>query len=107
MEFRRDAPTDREAIGWVKFCIRYGEPALILLPLPVREKRSKDCPLSLRELEILHCASNGMNMKTTAKALSLSGLTVKSHLARIAKRLGTDGDKSKMVAIAIRSGWID
>ena len=37
--------------------------------------------------------------------LGLSALTVKSHLARIARKLGT-GDRAEMVALAMRAGVI-
>ena len=36
-------------------------------------------------------------------ALGLSALTVKSHLARIARKLGT-GDRAEMVAVSMRAG---
>ncbi len=38
-------------------------------------------------------------------ALSLSALTVKSHLSRIGRKLGT-GDRAQMVALAMRAGVI-
>ncbi len=37
--------------------------------------------------------------------MGLSALTVKSHLARIARKLGT-GDRAGMVAVALRTGII-
>ena len=41
----------------------------------------------------------------SATQLGLSALTVKSHLARIARKLGT-GDRAEMVAMAMRAGVI-
>ena len=38
-------------------------------------------------------------------ALNLSALTVKSHLARIARKLGT-GDRAEMVVVAMRAGVV-
>ena len=38
-------------------------------------------------------------------SMGLSALTVKSHLARIARKLGT-GDRAEMVALAMRAGVI-
>ena len=43
--------------------------------------------------------------KEIGEALGLSALTVKSHLARIARKLGT-GDRAEMVAVAMRAGVI-
>jgi len=37
--------------------------------------------------------------------LGLSALTVKSHLARISRKLGT-GDRAELVAIALRAGLL-
>jgi DNA-binding CsgD family transcriptional regulator len=37
--------------------------------------------------------------------LSLSALTVKNHLARIGRKLGT-GDRAQLVALAYRAGII-
>ena len=39
------------------------------------------------------------------EALGLSALTVKSHLARIARKLGT-GDRAEMVVVAMRAGVV-
>lgn len=61
--------------------------------------------LSQRELEVLRLVSDGMSNKDIGQALQLSALTVKSHLARIARKLGT-GDRAHMVAIAIRAGLV-
>ena len=43
--------------------------------------------------------------KQNYEQLSLSALTVKSHLARIGRKLGT-GDRAHMVALAMRAGVI-
>lgn len=61
--------------------------------------------LSQREIEVLHLVSEGKSNKDVGAALDLSALTVKSHLARIAKKLGT-GDRAEMVIIAMRAGVI-
>ena len=52
---------------------------------------------------------NAISLKSESRissALSLSALTVKSHLARIARKLGT-GDRAGMVATAMRARAID
>jgi DNA-binding NarL/FixJ family response regulator len=61
--------------------------------------------LSAREIEVLRLVSDGQSNKEIGEALGLSALTVKSHLARIARKLGT-GDRAEMVALAMRAGVI-
>ncbi|MDQ1307334.1 MAG: hypothetical protein QG671_3166 [Actinomycetota bacterium] len=61
--------------------------------------------LSSREVEVLTAVAEGLSNKQVGERLGLSGLTVKSHLARIARKLGT-GDRAEMVAIGMRSGVI-
>lgn len=61
--------------------------------------------LSQREIEVLQLVADGRSNREVGDALGLSGLTVKSHLARIARKLGT-GDRAEMVMIALRAGAI-
>lgn len=61
--------------------------------------------LSERELEVLRMVADGQTNRTVGEHLGLSALTVKSHLARIARKLGC-GDRAEMVAHAIRNGYI-
>jgi DNA-binding NarL/FixJ family response regulator len=61
--------------------------------------------LSARELQVLQLVAEGKSNKDIGEELGLSALTVKSHLARIARKLGT-GDRAEMVATAMRSGAI-
>ena len=61
--------------------------------------------LSGREIEVLRLVSDGQSNKQVGEQLGLSALTVKSHLARIARKLGT-GDRAEMVAMAMRGGVI-
>lgn len=61
--------------------------------------------LSERELEVLRMVADGQTNRTVGEHLGLSALTVKSHLARIARKLGC-GDRAEMVATAIRKGYI-
>jgi DNA-binding NarL/FixJ family response regulator len=61
--------------------------------------------LSQREIEVLQLVADGQSNREVGEALGLSGLTVKSHLARIARKLGT-GDRAEMVVIALRAGVI-
>jgi DNA-binding NarL/FixJ family response regulator len=61
--------------------------------------------LSGREIEVLALVASGRSNRDIGTALHLSALTVKSHLARIARKLGT-GDRAEMVAVALRAGVI-
>jgi DNA-binding NarL/FixJ family response regulator len=47
-----------------------------------------------------------MSNKDVGERLGLSALTVKSHLARIARKLGT-GDRAEMVVVSMRAGLVD
>ncbi|TWP45764.1 response regulator transcription factor [Lentzea tibetensis] len=62
--------------------------------------------LSPREVGVLQLVADGHSNKEIGVALSLSALTVKSHLSRIARKLGT-GDRAELVALAMRAGVID
>jgi len=61
--------------------------------------------LSAREIQVLQLVAEGKSNKDIGEELGLSALTVKSHLARIARKLGT-GDRAEMVATSLRSGAI-
>ena len=57
------------------------------------------------EAHLLQLVADGQSNKEIGTALGLSALTVKSHLARIARKLGT-GDRAELVMISLRSGLI-
>ena len=59
--------------------------------------------LSGREIEVLRLVSGGQSNRDIGALLGLSALTVKSHLARIARKVGT-GDRAEMVVLAMRAG---
>jgi DNA-binding NarL/FixJ family response regulator len=61
--------------------------------------------LSAREVEVLQLVGDGRSNKEIGEVLGLSALTVKSHLARIARKLGT-GDRAEMVVVAMRAGVV-
>ena len=61
--------------------------------------------LSAREVEVLRLVADGRSNKEIGDELSLSALTVKSHLVRIGRKLGT-GDRAEMVALTMRTGVI-
>jgi DNA-binding CsgD family transcriptional regulator len=54
---------------------------------------------------VLALVADGKSNKDVGEHLGLSALTVKSHLARIARKLGT-GDRAEMVAMAMRAGAV-
>jgi DNA-binding NarL/FixJ family response regulator len=62
--------------------------------------------LSAREIEVLRLVADGQSNREIGTTLHLSALTVKSHLARIARKLGT-GDRAEMVAVSMRARIID
>jgi DNA-binding CsgD family transcriptional regulator len=59
--------------------------------------------LSARELGVLRLVADGRSNRLIGEELGLSALTVKSHLARISRKLGT-GDRAELVAIVMRAG---
>jgi DNA-binding NarL/FixJ family response regulator len=75
-----------------------GHPGRVDTHLPDRLGR-----LTPRELEVLRLVADGRSNKWIAESLSLSALTVKSHLSRISRKLGT-GERSHQVAVAMRAG---
>ncbi len=62
--------------------------------------------LSEREIEVLRRVADGRSNREIGTELGLSALTVKSHLARISRKLGT-GDRAQLVAISIRADILD
>ena len=76
-------------------------------PEPEPERATvRDLPeLTARELGVLELVAAGRTNRMIGEELGLSALTVKSHLARISRKLGT-GDRAELVAIVIRAGRI-
>jgi DNA-binding NarL/FixJ family response regulator len=86
----------------------YADPTVAsLLAAGLRTNQSTDgtADLSGREIEVLRLVADGRSNKEIGETLRLSALTVKSHLARISRKLGT-GDRAEMVALAMRAGVI-
>ena len=99
-----DDPTIRLAIAAKVRCLVLqdagaGESAYVPPP-PIPRDR-----LSQREVEVLQAIADGHTNQEVGELLGLSGLTVKSHLARIGRKTGT-GDRAGMVAAAMRAGII-
>lgn len=77
---------------------RRANPAAANIPLSIHD-------LSAREVEVIKLVADGRSNKWIGDQLALSALTVKSHLARIGRKLGT-GDRAQMVALAMRAGVV-
>jgi len=77
---------------------RRANPSAAAIPATIHD-------LSTREIEVIRLVADGRSNKWIGEQLSLSALTVKSHLARIGRKLGT-GDRAHMVALAMRAGVI-
>lgn len=73
------------------------------LTATVVDTRGSARELSVREVEVLQHAADGRSNIEIGLALHLSPLTVKSHLGRIGRRLGS-GDRAHLVLLALRSG---
>ena len=124
----RDELRAVRAVGWrrvvvvagrsdaVRVAIGSGARSGIIPPLrpvpmgmaPARPARSRTISpdaLSDREIQVLQGVAEGHTNKQIGEDLCLSALTVKSHLARIARKLGT-GDRAEMVAIGMRQGIV-
>ena len=71
-------------------------------PVQLEARGSSGTPaLTAREVGVLRLVADGRTNREIGEELSLSALTVKSHLARISRKVGT-GDRAEMVAFAIR-----
>jgi DNA-binding NarL/FixJ family response regulator len=71
----------------------------------VPDLRGMPRALTHREQEILQLAADGNPNREIAERLGLSPLTIKSHLGRIGRKLGS-GDRAQLVLLALRAGAI-
>lgn len=60
---------------------------------------------SPQEMQVIRGVSDGLTNSELAALLNVSPSTIKSHLARIAHKLGT-GDRAGMVGVGFRAGWL-
>ena len=75
------------------------------MPKYTRGYRAQFLP-TLRELEVLSLAARGMVNKEIARALGLSGPTVKNHFQSVYRKLDAN-DRAHAVFKALRMGWLD
>ena len=62
-------------------------------------------PLSAREAEILEAIAEGLTKRASAKRLSISEATVKSHVTSILRKLAVNG-RTQAVLYALKKNWI-
>lgn len=101
--------TARDDSTGVRAAMHTGIRGYVVISLAAQAETSSNAVLAQlteREIEVLQAVSEGMSNKAIGAYLGLSALTVKSHMARIARKLGT-GDRAALVAIALRAGLID
>jgi DNA-binding NarL/FixJ family response regulator len=63
-------------------------------------------PLTRREIEVLQLLAEGLPNKSIAQRLSISGQTVKFHVASICGKLGAS-NRTEAVHLALRRGLIN
>lgn len=56
--------------------------------------------LTVRELEVLQLVCDGLGNRAIADRLGVTKNTVRYHLKQIHSRLGTEGDRERLVALA-------
>ena len=61
--------------------------------------------LSLREMEVLSCITQGLSNKEIAQHLGISQQTVKNHVTSILKKLDVE-DRTQAAIFALRRGWV-
>lgn len=75
-------------------------PPVFVLATPV-----EPCLLTEKELAVVRALAEGMSTSEVGEHLGLSPYTIKTHIARITKRLGTKNG-THIVATCLRAGWI-
>jgi DNA-binding NarL/FixJ family response regulator len=98
----------RQAIGSGARCAIVPPTKSVTAGIPLSRSRSGDegpDAMSAREVQVLQRVAEGHTNRQIGEDLCLSALTVKSHLARIGRKLGT-GDRAEMVAIGFRHGVV-
>lgn len=96
-----------ETADQIRVALMRGERAIWIARTAARPRQPVPAlrSLSAREIEVLKSVAQGMSNKEIGAQMNLSPLTIKSHLARISRKLGT-GDRAGLVAIATRAGLL-
>lgn len=63
-------------------------------------------PLSVREIEVLDCVSQGLSNKEIADALYITEQTVKNHMTSVLRKLEVT-DRVQAVLFAVKHGWVE
>ncbi len=88
--------------GGVRGAVSTSPVAAAPLDAPTAMTPGRGPELTARELGVLRLVADGRSNRQIGEELELSALTVKSHLARISRKVGT-GDRAEMVAYVIRN----
>ena len=82
----------------------YADPgvAALLVQGVQQAPAASGAPLTAREVSVLELVAAGLSNAEVAERLGMAPLSVKSHLVRIGRKLGT-GDRTQMVAEAMRA----
>jgi DNA-binding NarL/FixJ family response regulator len=86
----------------VPLALQAGAQACLLKPAPLT---SSTYNLSNRDVKILQLVAAGHSNKEIGQTLDRSAATIKNHLIRIGRQLGT-GNRARMVVHALRAGII-
>ena len=70
-----------------------------------RRKRRNAPNLTIRELEVLQLIANGLRNKDIGEELSISEVTVKTHVSRILRKLNKQ-NRTAAILHAHKCGWI-
>ncbi len=68
-------------------------------------KQPSDFRLTKRETQVLALLTEGGTYQGIARALSISPLTVRSHMDNLYRKLGVNS-KAEATAIAVKNGWV-
>lgn len=71
----------------------------------LKDSIADECPLSVRELEVLSMTSHGFSEKEIADNLNLSSATVKTHRRNMIQKMNVK-NSVELVRVAIAKNWI-
>jgi DNA-binding NarL/FixJ family response regulator len=71
-----------------------------------RAEPTSSLNLSVREVEVLDCVSQGMSNKEIADALYITEQTVKNHMTSVLRKLDVN-DRVQAVLYAVTNGWVE